>query len=203
MFFAKNTRFDEHDLESVIKACLDDVPKAQKALIKQFYGYAKTICMKYAASIEEAEEMINDGFLKVFNNLSKYDHAQPFKAWVRTIMVNTAIDYFRKWQKHNLQESLDHIDASDTSLDVIGKIAADDILKMVQQLPPSYRMVFTLYVIEGYNHREIGEMLGIREGTSKSNLQDARKKLQVMIKNNFPHLYKDYGLKAHRTTHES
>jgi len=195
LFFNKNTRYNEHDLESVIKACQDNSPRAQRALIKLFFGYAKTICIKYAASVEEVEEMINDGFLKVFNNLNKYDHAQPFKAWLRTIMVNTAIDYYRKWQKYNNQDSLDNIEALDVSEDVIGKIAAEEILKLVQQLPPSYRMVFTLYVVEGYNHREIAELLGIREGTSKSNLQDARKKLQALIKNNYPHLYIVYGQK--------
>ncbi|MDZ4759358.1 MAG: sigma-70 family RNA polymerase sigma factor [Bacteroidota bacterium] len=179
----------------MIKACQDNSPRAQRALIKLFFGYAKTICIKYAASVEEVEEMINDGFLKVFNNLNKYDHAQPFKAWLRTIMVNTAIDYYRKWQKYNNQDSLDNIEALDVSEDVIGKIAAEEILKLVQQLPPSYRMVFTLYVVEGYNHREIAELLGIREGTSKSNLQDARKKLQALIKNNYPHLYIVYGQK--------
>lgn len=172
-----------------------DNQQAQRTLIKLFFGYAKTICLKYAANDEEAEEMINDGFLKVFNNLEKYDNTQPFKAWLRTIMVNTAIDYYRKWQKYNNQDSLDNIEVVDVTEDVIGKIAAEEILKLVQQLPPSYRMVFTLYVIEGYNHREIADLLGIREGTSKSNLQDARKKLQSMIKTNYPHLYLVYGSK--------
>ncbi|MCX6352398.1 MAG: RNA polymerase sigma factor [Bacteroidetes bacterium] len=196
MFFKKPTPFSPKDIDSVIKACLENNAQAQKALIKLFYGYSKSICLRYASGVEEAEEIINDGFLKVFTNLHKYDFSQPFKAWMRTIMVNTAIDYYRKWQKTQYHQDVDEIDVVDLNEDIIGRIAADEILKLVQQLSPAYRMVFTMYVIDGYNHREIAEMLGIKEGTSKSNLQDARKKLQQLVKNTYPHLYLAYTLKT-------
>ncbi|RYD77045.1 MAG: RNA polymerase sigma factor [Sphingobacteriales bacterium] len=198
MFFKKQPKFDKNDLNSVIQACLADVGEAQKALIKLFFGYAKSICLRYAANEQEGEEILNDGFLKIFNNLSKYDHSQPFKAWLRTIVVNTAIDYYRKNQKYAQTSDLDNVEVTDLSEDVISKISAEEILLHVQKLPPAYRMVFTLYVIEGYNHREIAEMLGIKEGTSKSNLQDARKKLQVMIKNAHPYLHLAYAVNLHK-----
>lgn len=198
MLFKKKIRYSENDLGSVITACLAKDAQAEKALIRIFYGFAKSISLRYAGNAQEAEEIMNDGFLKVFNNLGKYDHAKPFKAWLRTILVNTAIDYYRQNQKYAHQVDLDDVDVPDFSEDIISKIAAEEILALVQKLSPAYRMVFTLYVIEGYNHREIADMLGIKEGTSKSNLQDARRRLQVMIKNMYPHLHLAYALKTNK-----
>lgn len=198
MFFRKKAQFSEDDLNSIISACLAENQQAQKVLIKLFLGYAKSICLRYASCNEEAEEILNDGFLKVFTNLKKYNESQPFKAWLRTIMVNTAIDYYRKNRKYANAVEIDTVEVTDLSEDVISKISADEILELIRQLPPAYRMVFTLYVIDGYNHREIAELLGIKEGTSKSNLQDARRKLQVMIKNAYPHLHLAYAVKINK-----
>ncbi len=160
-----------------------------------YFGFVKSITLRYASNNMESEEIVNDTFLKIFNNLAKYDYSRAFQAWLRTIAVNTAIDYFRKNQKYVHQADIDDVEVADMSVDIISKISAEEILALVQKLPPSYRTVFTLYVVEGYNHREIADMLGIKEGTSKSNLQDARKKLQNMIKVYHPHLHLAYGLK--------
>ena len=195
MLFKKTNKFNEDDLNSIIAACIDRDRQAERVFIKMFYGFAKSICMRYGKDDMETQEIVNDGFLKVFNNLKKYDNALPFKAWLRTIMVNTAIDYYRKNKKFEFDVNIEDLDLAMPDEDVISRISAKEILKMVQSLTPSYRMVFTLYVIEGYNHREIAEMLGIKEGTSKSNLQDARKKLQMMIKENYPQLYLAYAFK--------
>jgi RNA polymerase sigma-70 factor (ECF subfamily) len=195
LFLKKTTRFTEDDLDSIITACLKRDSKAEVTLIKMFFGYAKSISMRYASSAQEAEEIINDGFLKVFDNLSKYNHTRPFRAWLRAIIINTAIDYYRKRQKYANHADVDDMEIISYSEDVISKISAEEILSLIQRLSPAYRMVFTLYVIDGYTHREIADMLGIKEGTSKSNLQDARMKLQIMIKNISPHIYLDYGLK--------
>jgi len=146
----------------------------------------------------EAEEIVNDVFLKLFNNLAKYDHSKPFQAWTRTIAVNTAIDYYRKNQKYTHQADIDDVELTDTNFDVISKISAEEILMLVQKLPPSYRTVFTLFVVDGYNHREIADLLGIKEGTSKSNLQDARKKLQNLVKIYYPQLHLAYGIKINK-----
>jgi len=196
VFFNKRNSFNEDDINSVISECILHNRKAERVLIKLFYGFAKSICMRYGGNEHETQEIINDGFLKVFNNLKKYDNALPFKAWFRTIMVNAAIDYYRKNKKFEFVVSIDDLDFVAPDEDVISKISAKEILKLVQSLTPSYRMVFTLYVIEGYNHREIADMLGIKEGTSKSNLKDARRKLQMMIKENYPQLYLAYAFKT-------
>jgi RNA polymerase sigma-70 factor (ECF subfamily) len=198
LFFRKKIAFKENDIESIISACLANNHLAQKALIKLFFGFAKNIGLPYVDNEQEVDEIINDGFLKVFNNLSKYDHSKPFKIWFKAIIINAAIDYYRKNKKHANQVSIDYIEIINEDEDIISKISAQEILNLVQKLPPTYRMVFSLYVIDGYNHREIGEMLGIQEGTSKSNLQDARKKLQLMIKKNYPHLYLAYSLQTNK-----
>lgn len=126
--------------------------------------------------------------------MGKYQFDQPFKAWVRTIMVRTAIDYYRKNLKHHELVPLDDIEVANIGSDVISKISTSEILKLIQRLSPAYRMVFTMYVLDGYNHKEIASMLDIKEGTSKSNLQDARKKLQIMIKKLYPNLYLAHAL---------
>jgi RNA polymerase sigma-70 factor, ECF subfamily len=193
LLFKRNALFNEQDLSSILDACKDGNAPAQRLLIRQFAGYAKSISLRYAASFEEAEEIVNECFLKVFLNLNSYDKAQPFKAWFRTIAINTAIDYYRKNIKGRGQLSLDELDVPDWTNDVLSEISAAEILTMVQSLPPAYRMVFTMFAIDGYSHKEIADMLGIQEGTSKSNLRDARRKLQNMIKLNFPHLYQLYN----------
>jgi RNA polymerase sigma-70 factor (ECF subfamily) len=111
--------------------------------------------------------------------------------------VNTAIDFYRKNQKYQLQSDLEEgLQVQDVDENIISRISADEILQLIQQLPPGYRIVFTMYVIDGYNHREIGNILGIQEGTSKSNLRSARQKLQLMIKQAYPDLYQVYALKT-------
>ncbi|MFN0202270.1 MAG: RNA polymerase sigma factor, partial [Bacteroidia bacterium] len=171
---------NEPKLKKIIEGCLAQRQEAQRDLFKLYFGYAKSICLRYSSNREEAEEVLNTGFLKIFQNLEKYDPIQPFRAWLRTIMINTAIDYYRKEQKHNQNIPLG--DTIDVPFDdnILDKISAEEILELVQQLPKSYRTVFMLYVVDGYNHREIGELLGISEGTSKSNLAVARTKLKNM-----------------------
>ena len=163
-----------------------------------FLSYARNICFPYISNKEEAEEVINDGFLKIFNNLNKYDHSRPFKAWFKAIVINTAIDHYRKNIKNFDEVNIDYVDVEYTGADIVSKISADEILALVQKLPVSYRLVFNLYVVEGYSHREIADMLNIKEGTSKSNLRDARRKLQSIILESHPHLYLVHSLKANK-----
>ncbi len=194
MTITKNIDYQDDDTLSIIKACLHGNSSAERLLLKQNLGFAKLVTSRYAANTEEGEEIVNDGFLKVFQNLGKYQFDQPFKAWVRTIMVRTAIDYYRKNLKHHELVPLDDIEVANIGSDVISKISTSEILKLIQRLSPAYRMVFTMYVLDGYNHKEIASMLDIKEGTSKSNLQDARKKLQIMIKKLYPNLYLAHAL---------
>lgn len=199
MFFKSKSSSAETNFEKLIEQCIKGEALAQKELIRQYLGYAKTVCNRYANSTEEIEEMVNDSFLKVFQNLHKYDTLKPFKGWFRTILVNTSIDYYHKYQKFTNQTDIGDYDFVDIDYDVVSKMSADEILDLVQELTPAYRMVFTLYVIEGYNHREIAEMLNIKEGTSKSNLQDARHKLQSLIQLRYPNLSQSYALKITRS----
>lgn len=192
LFFNQKIPFSENNLESIIKACLERNQNAQSLLYKQFFGYSKSVCLRYSSNQEEAKEILNEGFLKVFNNLDKYLPELSFKAWLRTIMVNTAINYYRDNKKYNQEISFDGIEDPIYDEDIINKISADEILVLVQKLPPSYRTVFVMHVVDGYSHREIGEILEINEGTSRSNFMKARIKLQNLVQKEFPHLYENY-----------
>jgi RNA polymerase sigma-70 factor (ECF subfamily) len=188
LFFNKKPAFDKKDINSVITACLLGNHAAQTTLIKSFFDFAKSTCMRFAANEQECEEIMNDGFIKMFSNLNSFDKTQNFSAWLRTIMINTAIDYYRKSLKNPQVDEIETTDIPDNREDIMSKISAEEILALVQKLAPSYRMVFTLFVVEGYSHKEIAELLQIKEGTSKSNLQYARRRLQIMIKNLNPYL---------------
>ncbi len=173
----------KHNLEFLIQSCKKQHPAGQKRLYELFYSYGMGICRRYTYTREEAHECLNDGFFKVFTRIDQYDPEYPFKSWFRKIMVNASIDFYRK--HHGTKRSLETIELleHDQTTNNIGleQLAYEDVLKLVQKLPPSYRVVFNLYVIEGYKHHEIAERLGISVGTSKSNLAVAKQKLRKMI----------------------
>lgn len=198
MLFGRKISFDENDFGSVVTACIAGNSQAQRALYKQYFGYSKSICLRYTSSTEEAEEVLNEGFLKVFNNLERYDSAHPFKAWLRTIMVNTAISYYRKHKKHNEDMvSLEDAGYPRFEEDIVSRITADEILQLIQQIKPIYKNVFLLYVVDGYNHREIADLLQINEATVRSHYVRARARLQHLIKQYYPHLFpSDWAVKA-------
>ena len=165
--------------KTLILGCKSNQRNAQAAFYRKFYGYGLSICLRYSQSRPEAEEMVNDGFLKVFTNIGRYDSELEIKAWMRRIFVNTAIDHFRKNKKHYLQGDIDQaFDLSSGSEDALEALSAEEIMVLIQNLPPSYKITFNLYVMEGFKHNEIAEKLGISEGTSKSNLSIAREKLK-------------------------
>src|ERR1700744_4950451 len=171
----------DEDLHQLIRGCIKQDRKCQKMLYKTFYGFAMGICLRYATDRDEAAEVMNQGFFKVFTHIESYDMARPFKAWLGKIMMNVSIDYYRANLKMAYTEDLDsaeHVsdgDYTDKNLNY------NDLLAMVQRLPQAYRTVFNLFAIDGYSHDEIGEMLNINAGTSKSNLFKARQKLKQMI----------------------
>lgn len=172
---------DKSKIEALVKACKKGKRASQRELYKLYYSYGMSICLRYSKNREEAQEILNDGFVKVFSNLEKYDLNLSFKAWVRRILINSAIDYYRKHHKH--QHTLEivnyqHFDESPNALD---NLSVQEIMRMVHKLSPAYRMVFNLYAIEGYKHQEIAEELNITVGASKSNLAKARIKLRGML----------------------
>lgn len=200
MLFRKKIPYSENDLESVIRACQEGDPQAQRVLFKQYFGYAKSISLRYASTREEAEEVLNEGFLKVFQNLSKYDPLQPFKPWIRTILINTAISYYRKHGKHQ-QNTITLEDAPYPRFDdqILENITADEILELVQMLRPVYRTVFMMYAIDGYNHREIADLLTLNEATVRSHYVRARARLQHLIKQYYPDLFpNDMGIQSYK-----
>jgi RNA polymerase sigma-70 factor (ECF subfamily) len=198
LLFGRKISFDENDFGSVVSACIARNNQAQRALYKQFFGYSKSICLRYTSSAEEAEEVLNEGFLKVFNNIERYDPGHPFKAWLRTIMVNTAISYYRKHKKHNEDMvSLEDAPYPRFDEDIVSQITADEILKLINEIKPIYKNVFLMYVVDGYNHREIAEMLEINEATVRSHYVRARARLQHLIKKYYPHLFpSDWAVKS-------
>ena len=172
---------EENKIRQLVRASLKGNRNSQKLLYKQFYGYGMTVCVRYAKNREEAQEILNDGFIKVFKNLHKFDFEKPFRMWLRRILINTAIDYLRKYKKYHNTEDLETVyDASTQEADSLSNLSVQEILKLVQQLAPSYRAVFNLYVIDGFPHKEIAKQLGISVGTSKSNLAMAKKRLRAM-----------------------
>ncbi len=171
----------EEELHHLIQGCVKQDSKSQKLLYKAFYGFAMAICLRYAANQYEAAEVMNKGFFKVFAKIDKYDALRPFKAWLGKIMTNTAIDHYRSNLKMAYVEDLEMAEQIEEVSMADNNLNYNDLLVMIQQLPQSYRTVFNLFAIDGYSHEEIGEMLDISVGTSKSNLFKARQKLKQMI----------------------
>lgn len=176
------------ELTHHVEACGHNSRESQKVIYSSFYGYAMAICDRYAGTQDDAIEILNDGFLKVFREIHHYkpaytDVVSSFKGWLRKIMVYTSIDHFRKNQKHRMMTQLDNVVYQVPSVhdDALDKISYEEIIRSVQCLSPGYRTVFNLFVIEGWSHDEIAEHLGISSGTSKSNLSKARRQLQKIL----------------------
>ncbi|AEI51837.1 RNA polymerase sigma factor [Runella slithyformis] len=171
-------------LPELLEGCLQNDRKCQELLYKQFYGYAMGVCMRYVPNREEALEVVNDGFLKIFQKVQKYDAEKSFKIWLRRVMINTALDHYRqnvKYQNHTDLSVAENTIATPDGDNAYNTLAHEDLIELIQQLTPSYRTVFNLYVIDGFSHEEISRQLGISEGTSKSNLARARENLRVML----------------------
>lgn len=171
----------------LITACINRERKAEYEMYKVTYSYLMSICIRYTRNEDTAKETLNVGFLKILNSLPKYNTEIPFNIWIRKIMVNTLIDEYRKNKKHGekieyMEEYHESSDYSEVN-DAITKINAAQIHKLIATLPPASQQVFNLYVIDGYNHREIAEMINISEGTSKWHLNFARTKLKEMLSN--------------------
>lgn len=173
----------EEDLHNLINGCIEQDRKCQKQLYKAFYGFAMGICLRYAGDRDTAAEVMNQGFLKVFTNIGRYEISKPFKGWLGRIMINVSIDQYRANLKMGYNRDIDEAENVTDGQLTDRNLHYNDLLTMVQRLPQAYRTVFNLFAIEGYSHEEIGEMLNIHAGTSKSNLHKARQKLKQMILN--------------------
>lgn len=168
--------------KSVIEACLRRERWAQKVLYESYYPVMFSICLRYARNSQQAEDILHEGFLKVFKNLDKYVTGTSLHSWIHRIIVNSAIDQYRKNTRKRTEEIDNAYNLSVDSPTPGSKLMEEEILSCVQSLSPTYRAVFNLYVMEGYSHRDIAEKLNISESTSRSNLVKARAKLREMLK---------------------
>lgn len=173
--------------KALIKECLNDNRKAQFKLYKVCYGILMSVCLRYEKNKEDAEEMLNVGFLKIVTNLEKYDNQVPFEAWIRRIMMNTIIDAYRRNKKDR-----EHIEYTDFEEPHFEKerlsynqaqldFDAEELLEMIRELPETTGKVFNMHVIEGYSHKEIAAQLNMSAGTSKWHVSHARKELKKKI----------------------
>jgi len=175
------------ELELAIQGCVLNDRLSQKRIYTSFYNYAMSICSIYTTSYEDSVEILNDGFLKVFKEIYRYqpayaDHVLSFKGWLRKIMLYTAIDHFRKNQKYRFTKELDNEAAGlSTGQDPLDRISHNELVRSLQKLTPGYRIIFNLFIIENFSHEEISKQLGISIGTSKSNLARGKKQLQKIL----------------------
>ena len=166
----------------IIEGCKAGKRESQRMLYTNFSGKMFAVCLRYSKNREEAEDALQEGFIKVFRGIDKYAGAGSFEGWIRKIMVNTALEAMRKRKITYYPIDDGRMEETQDSLpDVFYKIAVQDLLRFIQDLPDGFKAVFNLYAIEGYQHKEIGDMLGISESTSRSQLTRARQMLQQRI----------------------
>ncbi|WP_240737249.1 RNA polymerase sigma factor [Hymenobacter metallicola] len=194
-----HTDHDPEMLTALLAGCRRAERDAQRRLYGLYYSFAMSICLRYTRTRDEAMEAVNDGFMKVFRDVSRFDVARhevsgSFRGWLKRIMIHTAIDQYRSQEKHQHQQELTdaayaEADAGNPALD---NLSYEELLRLIQQLSPAYRTVFNLYVIDGYTHEEVSSQLGISVGASKSNLSKARAHLKYILKKTSHHAYAGY-----------
>jgi len=180
------------DLKNIIEECASGNERAQEALYRRFAPKMYGVCLRYAKDNTEAEDNLQDGFIKVFTNIKNFRHEGSLEGWIRRIMVNVSLEKYRKQKMLHPVEEIGMYDSQKFEEDIIEKISAKELIALIQELPPRYRMVFNLYVLEGLNHKEISEKMEISVGTSKSNLARARDILKRKVKE----LYGEINAKA-------
>lgn len=170
------------DIDHIIEGCRKKDPKAQRMLYEQYSSRMYGVCLRYCNSATDAQDILHEGFIKIFEKIEQFESRGAFEGWIRRIMVNTALERFRnKYKVIDLHENISDFDSFDES-DLSENVTVQEIMKMIDELSPQYKIVFNLYAIEGYSHKEISSMLNISEGTSKSNLSRARSILQEKVK---------------------
>lgn len=170
-----------YDEERFIAALRLGDREAQRILYETYYGPLMAICQRYTGGDHEAMDLLHESFIKIFSKIGRYETGTALLAWMRRITVNTAIDHYRKSSRRRTEDLERAYHLSSHEPDVISKCGAKEILEAVQKLPPTYRTIFNLYVIEGYSHKEIADQLNITDSTSRSNLVKARSKLQKAL----------------------
>lgn len=178
-----------HEEMQLVEGCKKGSRLAQEEVFKSMYGRLKGVCMRYADDADEAEDIVQNGFIKVFKSIENYKGDGSFEGWIKRIVINTAIDNYRRKKVKPVVVDSDMTDRLGDDMEdesdeesVYEQVPIHAVMDAVQELSPAYRTVFNLYVMEGYNHNEIAEMLDISVGTSKSNLSKARLNLRKILK---------------------
>jgi RNA polymerase sigma factor (sigma-70 family) len=169
--------------DDLIRQCKNGDLKHLEMLYKHFYGYAMGIGLRYCPTRDDALEVVNDGFIKLFKSIDQYNSDRPFKAWLRRIIVNTAIDKNRKDKKHLWHQDIEVAEGIGYSAGIVEQMNARDILNLLDKLPQMHRTVFNLYEIDGYSHDEIAAMLGIPTSSSRVYLTRGKEKMRALITN--------------------
>ena len=178
-------------LLQLIQGCVAGQRDSQHELYQRFYAYGMSISLRYTKSEAEAIEVLNDSFMKVFQNIGVYDTEKPFQGWFRRILINTAINYYHQHRKHHDHQPInDYYDIATDEPNALSQLSYQEVIEVIQQLSPAYQAVFNLYVIDGYSHEEIARALNISVGASKSNLSRARARLQAILKKSRATAYK-------------
>ena len=179
MHGTSNQMISDNDL---IRGCIEGERKMQEELYQRYASKMFGVCLRYAGNTEEGEDILQEGFIKVFKKIGSFRGEGSFEGWVRRIFVNTAIEHFRRktYLQPITEREEETVKGDYTS--VLDTLAEKDIINLVQQLSPGYRTVFNMYVVEGYTHKQIGDILGISEGTSKSQLSRAKSILQDLVR---------------------
>lgn len=176
----------EHpEVQDWIRACKEGNARAQRKLFKHFYSPVMQVCMRYAGSADEAADMLNEGFLKVFSNLDKYESTGSFEAWLKRVVSNAALDYRRRYARPVDLVAIDGLpdmQFADCSVnDAVSRMSSQELVELIQLLPPVTRTVFNMFVFEGFSHKEIAQRMDITENTSAWHVNSARAKLKEAI----------------------
>ena len=170
------------DDATLINECVKGNAKAQKMLFDKFAPKMMTVCLRYSSDSMEAEDVLQDGFVKAFNKLVDFKMEGSLEGWIRRIMVNTALDAIRKNKKYAQDANIDDVGYKLSNNEIASdQMEADDLMKLINSMPDGYRLVFNLFAIEGYSHKEIGELMNISENTSKSQYSRARSYLRTLL----------------------
>lgn len=170
----------DNTLKHIVEACQRNEPNAQKKLYGMYKGLLFSICRRYISNYEAAEDVFIEGFYKILTKVDSYKHQGSFEGWMKRLMVNECLMHLRKNKSQYMTVELGDLQIDNDDLSALDHLQAEDIMKMVNELPTGYRTIFNLYIVEGYKHREIAEKLGISINTSKSQLILAKKKLRTM-----------------------
>lgn len=167
--------------KQLIQGCIAEKSNYQRALFQQYAGKMLTVCRRYARHDQEAEDMLQDAFIKVFNNIQKFRQEGSFEGWIRRIVVNTALKSISKSSFKKEKIGIERMPDSSEEPTVLAQLGEEELLRIIRNLPDGYRVVFNLYAIEGFSHREIAKELNIMESTSRSQLVKARRMLQKQV----------------------